>query len=471
MVMPAIRRQTVHTTQRIKRAVMPITIAKRQKGSSQGFTLAELLVAAALGIGLSIVAASAMISQLRSNARAESLQRLREDWNRATSFMESEIAMSSRIFTNANMIALPTDVDQCDLTSKEVKLALDLSRDLPLVIYGVREVDANQTDWTTPSTENKASKVGLLIRCGPSLSISSDGTDDYQRSSPMKQSVLLDGIDMGNDGTGGLIVTQSDAKSAAFVLQIVGVVSTRYGFGSGTYSRINPVAGYPEEASTCTRICNYKRDDNGSIVFVGGVAVRECRDIGGYRVISLDNNKPNPYTLPTSGLGSSDNVTICSLRASDTVREVITGSEVGDVIDALPQPRDPNLADSEYLGATIYGLGGRNILLGTPGPDTIYGGDDADTLIARGGADTLDGGNGNNSYLPWGDRVNSSSFSNVAINGGAGLDVVYLRGTRAQFSETTGCTRISCTLSALGGILSMSNVDVLIFKDGRLDLP
>ena len=431
---------------------------RRQSTQHQGFTLVELMVAAALGAGLSLVAGTAMVSHLKSNARAESLQRLREDWNRATSFIESEIAMSSRIFTNGNQISLPDDPDQCDLTSDEVVMALDLARDLPLVIYGKREVSTDQNDWILPSDQNKASKVGVLIRCGPSLSISSDGTDDYQ-SNASRPTILLDGIDMGSDGTGGLTVTQTDAKSATFVLQMVGVVSTRYGFGSGTYSRINPVAGYPEEASTCSRVCE----------IIDGE--RQCRDIGGYRIIGLDSEDPNPYVLPTSGLSTNDNVTICSLRASGTTTENITGSEVGDVIDAWPQPRDPDLHDSDYLGATINGLGGRNILLGTPGPDVINGGPDADTLISRNGGDTLNGGNGSNSYLPWGDRANSNSFSNVTINGGTGLDVVYLRGTRGQFSSTSGCTSSNCSINALGGTLKMSNVEVLIFKDGRVDLP
>lgn len=425
----------------------------------QGFTLVELMVASALATGLSLVAGTAMVSHLKSNARAESLQRLREDWNRATSFIESEIAMSSRIFTLGNQISLPTDRDQCDLSSDEVVMALDLARDLPLVIYGKREVSSDQTDWILPSEQNQANKVGLLIRCGPTLSISSDGTDDYQSNTPMTQTILLDGIDMGSDGSEGFTVTQNDAKSASFMLQMVGVVSTRYGFGSGTYSRINPVAGYPEEASTCSRICKVEE------------GTRQCPDIGGYRIISLDSEDLNPYVLPTSGLSTNDNVTICSLRASDTTRENITGSEVGDVIDALPQPRDPDLQDSGYLGATINGLGGRNILLGTPGPDVINGGPDADTLISRNGGDTLNGGNGSNSYLPWGDRANSDSFSNVTINGGTGLDVVYLRGTKGQFSSTSGCSSSRCFIEALGGRLEMFNVEVLIFKDGRIDLP
>ena len=77
------------------------------------------------------------------------------------------------------------------------------------------------------------------------------------------------------------------------------------------------------------------------------------------------------------------------------------------------------------------------------------GGPDADTLISRNGGDTLNGGNGNNSYLPWGDRDNSNSFSNDTINSGTGLNVVYLRGTRGR---TSGCTSSNCSIEALGNI-------------------
>lgn len=91
---------------------------------SRGFTLPELMIAAALGVGLAIVAGEAMRAHLQSNAKVESIQRQREDWNRTTSFLESEIAMSGRILTNPAGVSIPP---QCDLTPTELKLALDLS--------------------------------------------------------------------------------------------------------------------------------------------------------------------------------------------------------------------------------------------------------------------------------------------------------------------------------------------------------
>ncbi len=100
-----------------------------------GFTITELLIAASLGVGLAIVVGQLMVSHLQSNARSESLQRQREDWKRTTSFIESEIAMSSRIFATGEAVSIPAG---CDLTPSEIKLALDLPRELPLVLYGIR---------------------------------------------------------------------------------------------------------------------------------------------------------------------------------------------------------------------------------------------------------------------------------------------------------------------------------------------
>ena len=438
---------------------MPLQL-RHPNPNPSGFTLPELMVAAALGVGLAIVAGEAMVSQLQSNARAESLQRQREDWTRTTSFLESEIAMSGRILTDPASVSIP---NQCDLKTTELKLALDLSRDLPLVLYGIRPVeqlpDAERSQWLGEGLNNQG--YGLLIRCGPTLKITADGSDDYDSSSGASQAILLDGIDTTAPGS-GLFVKVHDAKSASFTLSMKGLASSRfsnnpkttqYRLGSGTYSRINPVAGFPEEASTCTRICSVDAQGN-----------RICKDIGGYYIISLTNSQPKPFAVPYQAVTLSDNITVCSLRDGDN----ITGSEANDVIDALPQPQQ---AGQTYPGVVINGGSGRNVLLGTPGPDTINGGNNDDTLVGRGGADSLSGGTGNNSYLPWPDLTTATNLASAAISGGSGLDVVYLRGNRSQFSSTAGCTRSSCSVSAKGGTLAMSGVDVIIFKDGRVDLP
>jgi len=193
---------------------------------SSGFTLPELMIAAALGVGLALVAGEAMRAHLQSNAKAESIQRQREDWNRTTSFLESEIAMSGRILTNPAGVSIPP---QCDLTASELKLALDLSRDLPLVLYGIRAVEnlpaAERTQWLGEGLNNQ--NYGVLIRCGPKLNITADGSDDYDSSSAAQQTILLDGIDTSAPG-GGLYVKVHDAKSASFTLSVKGLTSSRF---------------------------------------------------------------------------------------------------------------------------------------------------------------------------------------------------------------------------------------------------
>lgn len=427
--------------------------------SSEGFSLAELVIAAALGVGVALTTAEFMNSYLQSNARAESMQRQRDDWARTSSFIEAEIAMSGRILTDPASISI---APSCDVKPDEVKLALDLSRDLPPVIYAVRDVDqlpnTERKQWLGNGLNNK--QFGVLIRCGPELHITADGSDDYAANLPARQDVLLDGIDTSAPG-GGLQVTVHDSKSASFLLSVKAVTSraggqaertAQYRLGSGTYSRVNPVAGFPEEASTCTRICTI---ENG---------VRRCRDIGGYYIISLTDAEPKPFAVPYQAVTLSDNITVCSLRNGDN----ITGSEANDVIDGMPQPQ---AAGQTYPGVTIQGGSGRNVLLGTPGPDVLSGGSGDDTLVGRGGSDQLQGGGGNNSFLPWPDLQTVSSLGNTSISGLGGLDVVYLRGNKNEFTGTSGCSRSSCQIKAKGGTLSMTGVDVVIFRDGRIDLP
>jgi hypothetical protein len=415
---------------------------RKQRHQPSGFSLPELLIAASLGVLVTIVAADAMISHLRSNARAESLQRQRDDWARASSFVESEIAMSERIFSKASDVVIPTS---CGISNTEFRMALDVSRNLPVIIYGIKRTSdlplAEQAGWVGDR---------VLVRCGPSLAITADGSGDYVAGTPTA-SVLLDGLDPLAAGE-GFNITSNTAKSASFTLAVKGLVSSRYSFGSGSYSRINPVTGFPEDLSTCDRICTDTNNDG----------VIECRDVGGFYVIKGNYNVADNITVPYEAIQATDNVTVCGLGGGDTIE----GSDVNDVIDAGRY----NLA-SGTVGATIDGKKGRNYLLGTPGNDSLIGGPDADTIVGRGGNDSMIGGSGTNSYSPWPDLASTTPPGAVTITGGTGLDVVYIRGNKNLFGNLSSCTKSGCSLSTSGGSLNMTGVDVLIFKDGRVDLP
>lgn len=435
-------------------------------GKSEGFTITELLIAASLGIGLAIVVGQLMVSHLQSNARSESLQRQREDWKRTTSFIESEIAMSSRIFTAGESVSIPAG---CDLKTSEVRLALDLPRELPLVIYGIRSLNSSTTgidrsQWVGEGQDDE--NFGLLIRCGPNLKLTSNGDDDYDTNG-INQSVILDGIDTSAAGN-GLHVKIHDAKSASFTLGLKGLATSRFignpiyfglRLGSGSYSRINPIATFPEESSACQRLCGIDPD----------TGIRGCQDIGSYYVVPVSTSN---FNVPYEGLTENDNITVCSLIPSTS----IVGGERSDVIDGLmPSP-------TSSPGVSINGGGGRNVLFGTPGPDTLTAGSGDDVIVGRAGSDSLNGGNGNNSYSPW-PSLNDPSISNLAttqtttISGGSGLDIVYLRGNQSDFSSISNCSKASgCTITPTASSIKLqlklnSGIDVIVFKDARIDLP
>lgn len=429
-----------------------------------GLTITELIITAALGMGLATVAGKLMVTHLRSNARSESLLRQREDWKRTTRFIESEIAMSERIFTSSEAVSIPTS---CNIQSSEVKLALDLPRNLPLVLYGVRSVNnlptAERSQWIGEGQDGQ--NYGLLIRCGPSLKITNNGEDDYENT--INQSVILDGIET-SSANNGLQITVHDSKSASFSLALQSLKNNGYvgnatyfrlRLGSGSHSRINPIESFPEESSICQRLCGI--DPN--------TGERGCQDIGSYYVIPVSETT---FIVPYEGLTENDNITVCSLIPSTN----ITGGARSDVIDGLmPSP-------TISPGVTIDGGDGRNVLFGTPGADTLTTGSGDDVIVGRAGSDTIDGGDGNNSYSPW-PSLNDPSIGNLAdlqtttITGGSNLDVVYLRGGKSQFSGVDSCTKMNgCTIQPSDTSIKLSlilqqGIDVLVFKDARIDLP
>ena len=439
-------------------------MAHQKSKRKNGYTITELMIAGTLGVGLVIVAGQAMVTHLKSNARSESLLRQREDWKRTTRFIESEIAMSERIFTNSQAISIPTG---CDLQSSEIKLALDLPRDLPLVLYGIRSVNNLSTEersqWIGDGQDGQ--NYGLLIRCGPDLKLTINGEDDYRNS--IKQSVILDGIDTSSVDN-GLKVTVHDSKSASYSLALKSLKNSRFidnethyslNLGSGSYSRINPITSFPEESSICQRLCGIDPD----------TGERGCKDVGSYYVVPADKST---FSVPYEGLTPNDNITVCSLIPSIN----ITGGYRSDVIDGLmPSP-------SSSPGVTIDGGDGTNVLFGTPGPDTLTAGSGDDVIVGRAGSDTIIGGKGNNSYSPW-PSLNDPSIGNLAdlqtttITGGDDLDVVYLRGDKTEFSGISSCTKLGgCTIQPSDTSIKLSlvlkpGIEVLVFKDARIDLP
>ena len=132
------------------------------------------------------------------------------------------------------------------------------------------------------------------------------------------------------------------------------------------------------------------------------------------------------------------------------------GNDTNDIIEA-----------GDYGKARLDGLGGNDFLRGTREADTLIGGSGDDTLVGREQNDVLNGGGGQNTYLP--------GRGGDTVNGGSGLDIVFFSGKRSNYSLDSACSTTSCTVSESRASGSdeenkLSNVEILIFQDARVDL-
>ena len=388
---------------------------------ARGFTLPELLIAAAISLITAAVAGDVLISQIRSGEKAEALERQRNDWSRTAGFLEQEVALSERVFVpdTQGAIQLAVDVPQaCGFTTEQVRLELDLRRDLPPVIYAVKSSTAN---WLGDNT---------LWRCGPS--INTDGS--YK--SDLSLAPILDGLDGTEAGGGFSASTNSNNKSASFTLSLKGHSRVTYRQQDTVRSRVNPLYARPSENSLC---------DASNLVKLNG-----------------SSNTADTLVIAIGQVQAGEDILICGWglgnSAVGAAGDTITGSDdANDILEA-----------GDYGEANLNGLGGNDVLRGTLEADVLNGGSGDDTLIGRDGDDQLIGGTEENSYLPGG--------GDDTVTGGAGLDIVFFSGSRADYTLSEDCSKASCVVTGAGasaadGTDNLSSVEILIFRDARVDLP
>lgn len=321
-----------------------------------GFTLTELLVAAFIGMMTATVAGQSLVSHLQSSEKAEAMERQRNDWSRTTSFVEAEIALSERLINNSSNVLIPSG---CSIAPSEFRLAIDMRRDLPLVIYAVK---ASTSDWLPNNT---------LWRCGPGLN------DDGSYNNSMEWNPILDGLD-GQSPDGGFTIQNlsTDGKYVSFTLTLKGHATVKYGNVSGARSRISPLYSRPSDGSLC---------DASNLVNVSGKA--EEKDI---------------MIVPIAQIKSGEDVLVCGNGGGD----YITGSIANDIIEA-----------GDNGSSSLNGEAGNDILRGTNDADILNGGDNNDVLVGRGGDDELNGGKDQNIYLPGvgADTVNGGSGLDIVF--------------------------------------------------------
>jgi len=447
--------------------------------SCNGFTLLELLIAASIGTFISILTGSIIIDNIKSTAKGEALQRLKQDWNRATTLIESEIAISQSLQAQGLNLS-DKEERNCDELKEDsqLKLRINLPGNLPDILYGTKKIDklSDQTQWI--GGEN----AGLLIRCGPKLRITATGQDDYEEDQSPEESIILDDLDFETEGGFKVDQPSGDSKLVRFELVMRGNnamfdagKSKSFQIGSGAFSRINRVPLSPNSQSICKKICEQ----------AGG----ECSSKANDKVITLLDE--NELYVVKHQENKSQTVIICTNRpviknyaidanpsdpevkyASNGCRKdnyddnsaKISGDYSNYVIDASPTPN----SQSVNSGVTISGgIFGRNILLGTSFGDTICGGRFGDNIIGRNGNDTLNGAGGDDNFLPW----NNASATSSTINGGLGMDSVYIEDNYVNYIISSSCNTERCELSGPdGGRLTMSDVEILVFDDKSIRL-
>jgi hypothetical protein len=162
---PAGRRKTHVPTQRMDR--------------SNGFSLVELVMVAGLtAVILAGLGALTLVSDVQVGRRTNSVQEAQEEWGRAVTFIQNEVANAASISDTWSVGA----VYPCNGGVKPTSGMLVLNKDAtdPAIIYGVRSIsEAEKSLYRGPQ---------LLIRCGP---IPPEAT-----SSPI-ETVLLDRLQAG----------------------------------------------------------------------------------------------------------------------------------------------------------------------------------------------------------------------------------------------------------------------------------
>ena len=419
----------------------------------RGFSLVEILVAGLVSLLTAYVAGDVLLSHLRSAERAESIEQQRENWSRAASFIEADIALSERIFNlkeSTDALSIPAE---CAVQPGEsgggkiespddLRLGLEQGKLMTPVIYFVKRSTSGWLDEYT------------LFRCGPVF-------DLYGRSisGSVEVAPIADGLDEEAPGYGFLVTGLSgNGKEVSFKLSLRGhALNKTFVQEDATQARIAPLFIRPTEYSYCA---------GNAYVKVEGTAVGESLEIS------------------IGQVSAGEDILICGRGGGDTIQG---SDQANDILEA-----------GDSGGSLISGLGGNDRLRGTNDndhPDVLNGGDDDDVLIGRGGFDLLNGGCGVNQYLPGtgidtinGDGseykftssvadVDGDGVPDIALDGAASTcspyDIVFLPEDLEDYTLSEACTNEACTVTAKDGssVDILNSVEVLIFKNARKDLP
>lgn len=417
------------------------------------------MAAAFIGLLTATTAGQIMVSHLETSERIEAFQQQRENWTRAASFIEAEVALSESIVTDTNKINLAPNCKALFTDpSTQLRFALNIRQDLYQSVYGVVATEAN-SGWLKPNS---------LWRCGPSFDVRGDYLSIQAEidGGPTPQR-LLDGLDDQIDTDDGfkIISSTSPGKLLHFQLSVIRFakdeITRRFSFSNmgKTRTRISPLYSRPTTGSLCTASNMVKFTPNTDEVSTGIFKVN----------------------ISEKDLKAGQDVLICG---KGLVSE-IQGSSYDDIMES-----------GGNTGSTIYGCNGSDVIEGTTGIDNLFGDegysehcpsndvkkDGDDILIGNGNSSTsspvrekLDGGNGFNRFVP--------GRGNVSITGGDNLDIVFFDApldvdSQKNYTFSPLCNRENCTVTdqttgteeSEERTMVLKGIEILIFPDQRIDL-
>ena len=334
---------------------------------SEGFTLIELIIAAAIGLITTITAGRVMVDQLGQTQRLESRERQRADWIRTNRFITNEINLAERIETSASA----TERTTCNLGTTAnpvngavVKLVIRYPRrrQLPPSIY-----------YTTPATANW-NNDNLLHRCGP-LILNTGELDD--NNSSVTNDIILDGLDDNDPNVqDGFTADVTNNKLATINLSLVNMRMAR-SKQEKSRARVREVFLRDSTESICIQ------DGRPT---TPGTKVNLTTNVD--KFTSAVNNTPvNDWAKHTNG----NSVLICGNGGG------LQGQN-GDIIEG--GPGNDLIEVDGFANGSLIGGSGNDRLLGSGGDDTLSGGLGDDTLIGGPGNDELIGDGDTNHYIP-----------------------------------------------------------------------
>jgi hypothetical protein len=223
----------------------------RRVPSQQGFSILEVLLTlfastlVATGIG------SMMVSSIRSQARAETYNRLQGAWYQAANLLEVEAGLAERIQSSTT-----ASTGCSNLAAANVKLVLVGPGNAWRTYYGVRALTGSETTlWFGPN---------LLVRCGQPLTTNASGSPAINTAGAVSEGVVADSV----PATSSFTVALASANTGNGEISRAATVSLALGApqGGGTYANTfalrlsyNAVYGYNNDIIngliTCTNPC------------------------------------------------------------------------------------------------------------------------------------------------------------------------------------------------------------------------